>query len=203
MQVTSASAVSLTRIQVVYDTAYVGSSVTAINQWTIVSPDGLIPSVHTISTPNSTTVFLDVHPGLSAGAIYTVGNAFVKDAGSNFASPSTGVFSVSGSLYTAIAGYPLGMLESLTLAIGEQIQEVYQQPITKLARDFTTTDTTMFLETCLGLPDRGAVFLKGVRYTYKSRTDGALLDVLAEDLVLLTRAAGLEVSVDVRSVEPR
>jgi len=204
MQVTSASALSLTRIQVVYDTAYVSSSVQAINQWTITAnTPGIIPSIHTISEPSSTTVYLDLSPGLSPGSQYTVDNPYVKDSGSNFASPSSGQFTVSASLYEAIEGYPLGMLESVTLAFGEQCQETHGTPVTTLVRDFESDDTTMFLDSCLGFPERGAVFLQGVRYTYLSRTDGALVDVEADDLVLVTRASGLEVAVDARSVEPR
>tara|TARA_Y100000114_G_scaffold150100_1_gene165225 strand:+ start:1170 stop:1457 length:288 start_codon:yes stop_codon:yes gene_type:complete len=95
------------------------------------------------------------------------------------------------------------MLEALTLAFGEQTQEVAGAPVTKLARDFTTSDTDMFLDTCLGFPDRGAVFIQGDRFTYTSRTDGALKDVQSEGIVLITKATGLEVTVDARSVEPR
>lgn len=204
MQVVAATALSTTRIEVEYDTAYVSDGVQTISYWSIVADSpGLVPSIHTVTEATSTTVYLDVHPGLSAGSQYTVDNPYVKDSLNNFASPSSAQFTVSTSLYEEIEGYPLGVLEALTLAFGEQCQEVYQAPVTTLARDFESGDTTMFLDSCLGFPDRGAVFMKGVRYTYLSRTDGALVDVASDDLVLVTSAAGLEVAVDARSVEPR
>lgn len=67
--------------------------------------------------------------------------------------------------------YDFGMLESLLLTVGEQIHSLVGQPTTCMTQDFDDLyDQVLYVESTLGFPDQGKIYVDGIPMTYRSKT---------------------------------
>lgn len=113
--------------------------------------------------------------------------------------PATITVTPSGDL----ADYPkLRFLEGLTSAIGQGIESSFGLRSTRLMGQLAPTSTQAVVESTLGFPDAGTVWIMGLPYTYTSKTDGTLEGVSAVTPNALTIQAYSDVTLDPSSVEP-
>jgi len=74
--------------------------------------------------------------------------------------------------------YDFGMLESLLLTVGEQIHALVGQPTTCLTHDFDDLyDQVLYVESTLGFPDQGKIYVDGIPMTYRSKTMKSFSDL--------------------------
>lgn len=67
--------------------------------------------------------------------------------------------------------YAFGVLESMLLTVGEQIHNLVGQPTTILSLDFDDlTDQVLHVESTIGFPDQGNLFVENRLFTYTSKT---------------------------------
>lgn len=71
-----------------------------------------------------------------------------------------------------------------TKAIGEMFQNFYGRPSTATTAELTHGDTTISLESTIGFPESGAVFIEGIRFTYTGKTVTTLTGVAADHFFL-------------------
>ncbi len=62
-------------------------------------------------------------------------------------------------------------LETLTRSLGQMLQNLTGKPLTKNTLDFNDGDTTVTVETTLGFPSKGDLFLAGVHLKYTGKTN--------------------------------
>lgn len=68
--------------------------------------------------------------------------------------------------------YDFGVLESMLLTIGEQIHSLVGQPTTILSLDFDDlNDQVLHVESTLGFPDQGCLFVENRKFIYADKTD--------------------------------
>jgi hypothetical protein len=102
-----------------------------------------------------------------------------------------------------LADYPkLRFIEALTSAIGETFEEVFGLRSTRLMAEFAPGDTQAQVESTLGFPAAGTVWISGLAHTYTATTDGTLEGVAAVTPNVLTLPAFADVTLDPASVEP-
>lgn len=70
--------------------------------------------------------------------------------------------------------YKFDVLESVLLTIGEQIHSIVGQPTTCLTHDFDDlNDQVLYVESTLGFPPQGSIFVENRLFTYTSKTTNA------------------------------
>lgn len=74
--------------------------------------------------------------------------------------------------------YDFGVLESILLTVGEQIHTLVGQPTTILASDFDDLeDQILHVESTIGFPDQGSLFVENRLFTYTSKTNTTFLNL--------------------------
>lgn len=72
--------------------------------------------------------------------------------------------------------YHFGVLESILLTVGEQIHSLVGQPTTILASDFDDLESqVLHVESTLGFPEQGTLFVENRKFTYTSKTTTSFL----------------------------
>lgn len=61
------------------------------------------------------------------------------------------------------------MLDALTECFGEAVQRFSGKPQTLVVSNFKNSDTAIFVETTIGFPNKGRLFIDGKTYTYTSK----------------------------------
>lgn len=61
------------------------------------------------------------------------------------------------------------MIDALTETFGEAVQRYSGRPQTFVVSNFVNTDTVLFVETTLGFPNRGDIFVGGKKYSYTEK----------------------------------
>lgn len=92
-------------------------------------------------------------------------------------------------------GPPWQPMEALTMTLGRQLQRLTGVPMTRVAADFGTGDVTLTVETTLGFPDDGLIWLDGRLYTYEGRTATTFTGVATHDGLERTQIIGIKTQV--------
>jgi hypothetical protein len=72
--------------------------------------------------------------------------------------------------------YAFGVLESMLLTVGEQIHNLVGQPTTILSLDFDDLiDQVLHVESTIGFPDQGNLFVENRLFTYTSKTSTSFM----------------------------
>lgn len=186
------------------DRATVGLSATpdsaAVDQWRVVAVTaGAVASdvYHVARTGASCQVYFS--PPLSPGASYTLSTT-----------TTTGGIGTSSSLGFAApsAAKPLGeewshgVLRAWSRAIAQTVQEFVGVPTTVLTQDIQPAETSIYVETTLGFPLVGYVFVGGARYRYQGRGPAAFHDVTPDEPATRTQPRRQVVYLDTSSVWP-
>jgi hypothetical protein len=150
---TSAQALSHSRVRVVFSGAVQAFGVEGV----ALSPTVSAPSVVVFEVEleaGGGAAVLGVAPGLGTGATYEALAALVADAGgvpvsgsATFAAPTEDEDEALG-----------GALEVLTGALGEQVEALVGEPTTRTLAVWDGGEV-LFVESALGFPDTGAVFV--------------------------------------------
>lgn len=81
--------------------------------------------------------------------------------------------------------FDFGVLESLLLTVGEQIHNLVGQPTTILSMDFDDIhDLVLHVESTLGFPDTGSLFVENRKFTYTSKTNTSFMGLAFTKLAL-------------------
>jgi hypothetical protein len=139
-------------------------------------------SVYKLTKQSATRVTVEVHPEMSPGQKYRIKTTVKDDGGSNLTTNSL-EFTVTATLVAAVETFPLGLLEAIFLAFGDTMEYYQGRPTTQLVAqvDSGATDA-IFVETTLGFPWKGAVWVGDSRVTYEHKTDGAFLALTWDEL---------------------
>lgn len=99
---------------------------------------------------------------------------------------------------------PWGPLEALTCAFGRQLQYVNGYPTTRITSNFAPTATTLNVETTLGFPATGQIWVNDLLCTYTGITDNTFTGVSASsgESRYYTYGVRTEVSLHIPSVSP-
>lgn len=95
-----------------------------------------------------------------------------------------------------------GLLDSLTEAFGEAIQRYSGRPQTLVVSDYVHGDGALFVESTLGFPPSGEVFIDNRKYSYESKTAMSLRGFVPIDFSLNQIAPKVLVTVNVRAIKP-
>jgi hypothetical protein len=114
--------------------------------------------------------FLVVYRG-QCSEVNRLRRCFPSDWATGPALPRLGIRIEAGNEAELRAEFPLGGLRALTLALGQEIQSINGRPETALRGSASELDSTLAVESTLGFPDEGAVFVEGRAWTYTSKTD--------------------------------
>ena len=171
----SAVAADLNRIVCTFDGAVNASDAGDPHKWAV-SPSAVpaveVAAVEARVAPGATVVTLWVEPGLSPGQDYTVAPAGIREAASavlTLTTPQTATAPLVDPEESEEWSH--GVLRVLTRAIAQQFQYLMGTPTTILIRDFSPGDSSLFVESTLGFPQRGEVFVNGRRLLYRSKSD--------------------------------
>lgn len=100
-----------------------------------------------------------------------------------------------------LTGYDdLRLLEALACAIGEELNAAGGTVATRLFADLGPTATQAIVESTLGFPAAGRVFIDGAPYTYTAKTDGTLDGLAPEIATFATVGDRAEVVLDAGSI---
>ena len=92
-------------------------------------------------------------------------------------------------------------LQALTQSIGDALQVLNGRPTTGTTAEFTRGDTVLNVDSTLGFPEVGALFIEGLRFTYTGKTLTAFTGVSADLLLAREIQTRRKVSLDVKSVK--
>ena len=159
MAIVSANALTRNSIQVGLNAAL---TETTADQWSVTTAGNgaVVDVVRAVVASSTTSVTLTVGAGMSAGETYTV------------VSTATGGSATCVCPNTAPElrnEWPHGFVESFTRAVAEEIQIVSGAPTTITVDDWKPGQVTVRVESTLGFPDAGTIFLDGYRIQYTSK----------------------------------
>lgn len=92
-------------------------------------------------------------------------------------------------------------LEALTQSIGDALQVLNGRPTTGTTAEFTRGDSVLSVDSTLGFPETGALFIEGLRFTYTGKTLTSFTGVSADLLLARDILARRKVTLDVKSVK--
>lgn len=92
-------------------------------------------------------------------------------------------------------------LQALTQSIGDALQDLNGRPTTGTTSGFTRGNSILHVDSTLGFPDAGALFIEGLRFTYTGKTLTTFTGVSADLLLTREIQTRREVSLDVKSVK--
>lgn len=155
-----------------------------------------------ITKLSNTQVQVKVHPEMSAGKSYRIKTTVKDSSGANLTTNFVN-FLVPATLTTTTEKFPLGTLEALFLAFGETMDFYQGRPTTQLVSQVNAGATdAVFVETTLGFPWKGAIWVGDSRVTYENKTDGAFLALTWDELNKPGYGEKTRVMLDTKSVPP-
>lgn len=169
----SAVASDLHKIVCTFDGAVDPSDAADPHKWAVTPsavPAVQVTPVELRVAAGNTVVTLWVEPELSPGQDYLVAPAGIREFGSatlTLTTPQTATAPLEDPEESAEWSH--GMIRTLTRAIAQRFQYLMGTPTTILLRDFAPGDTSLFVESTLGFPDRGHVYVGGRRLLYRSK----------------------------------
>ena len=92
-------------------------------------------------------------------------------------------------------------LQALTQSIGDALQVLNGRPTTGTTAEFTSGSSVLHVDSTLGYPDAGALFIEGERFTYTGKTLTSFTGVTADLLQVREIQPRRKVSLDVKSVK--
>lgn len=158
-----------------FDTPMDPATLTGGANWTLSSATaGAMPAVVTnaIVLPNAMYVSLICGATLSAGVTYTLRAPNAKTSlGAALVPPNDQVDFAAPAVNGNTAEWPGRILEAMTRGLGEELQVLSGHAVTLLVDDFEEDATVAFVETTLGFPAAGGLYVGQRRYTYAAKTD--------------------------------
>lgn len=133
------------------------------------------------------TATLTVHPEATPGGSYTVTATGARTIESGVYNPASTVGAVSETLAQATLEDPLlphGALEALSSATASETHSLGGRPTTTLLRAFTASDGALLVESTLGFPTKGTVWVDGERVDFDGLEDGALLQAVPQQTLV-------------------
>jgi hypothetical protein len=97
---------------------------------------------------------------------------------------------------------PWGYMEALTAVMGRQIQQLIGVPMTRVAVDFAPADTTLLVESTLGFPSSGRIWVAKRIFFYTGITSTSFTGVTTPADRVYTIGVKTEVTPDLSSVAP-
>lgn len=139
-------------------------------------------SVHKVTKQSATQVTIQVHPEMSPGKFYRIKTTVKDDGGSNLTTNHLD-FQVTASLIATTGSQPNGLLEALFLAFGETMDYYQGRPTTMLVDQLNAgEEIAIYVESTLGFPYKGAIWVGDSRVSYENKTDGAFLALTWDEL---------------------
>lgn len=197
---------TLTTATASFNAAMLPASLNGGQSWTLTGPAGAMPAVviGAVVQAGSLLVSLQFGAALSAGQTYTAtAPGALTAAGAGLADVDKTVTFAAPMVDEPGDDLPLGVLEALSQAAGEILQDLAGVPVTRLVRDLVAGDLIAYVETTLNWASAGALWCKGRHYSYTSKTDASFkgLAVIGADDGQ-TLATGSPVVCDVAAVLP-
>lgn len=196
----SVASPDLTHVVATFDAEVDPTTVDGISDWTI-APAGSSAAVVVTGVTvaaDGLSATLAVHPGLTPGGTYTVGCPDGDGVTGDPVWPSTETLDVPAAFVPDVADeHLLGLLEAITHALGQEAQLLSGGLVTRLVADLDTTEVVALVETTLGFPASGAVYLGGLRLTYTGIASGALTGLASDEPRIVAIARGAPVRLDV------
>lgn len=143
--------------------------------WTLTTVGGIRAAVIAVEE-ESDTLIMSLWPGLSPGIAYTLTASFAGYGIGEFA------FTPDAALQTSDIVDDYRYVAAIHNAIGRAIHGFIGINEAVLIEDFPIDDPSVFVDQTLGWPEAGGFFLDGLRFTYTSKTDGALHGVATDTL---------------------
>ena len=174
---------SLTRYQAGFTTYVSGNDVRDPNSWTV-TPDnqGAASTVVKVEHTDGTAVaVLDVSIPLSAATPYTFTCTAKDSAQDAMELNAAGVITLnlSKSLSQDGGDFYYGLLRALTNSVAQSCHEQTGRLTTRLIADFDPSDEAMLVETTLGFPTKGFLFVDNRRFSYDGLDTNRFLKVAA------------------------
>ena len=170
-----------------------------------IGPDASGVDVVVADAVLTSTVLVTVHieTGMSPGEAYTITMDGFVDANGD-AIVGFDSFVVPADNVVDRAEWPHGILEALTRAFGQEMQETGGRLTTISTFDYSENDTDLYVESVLGWPTRGAFFVNGRRFRFRGIGDDGrrILNVLADFSQETAIPRRSLVVLDFTSVEP-
>jgi hypothetical protein len=95
-----------------------------------------------------------------------------------------------------------GLLRSITRAFAEEIQYTAGSPVTLLVQPLGFGETSIFVESTLGFPDSGKLFIRDRLYTYTAKTDVSFTGAATTSSTLESFPKRTEVHCNVAAILP-
>lgn len=167
--------------------------------WRVTTADGVRVAVRNVVKIEGEDRFaIFVHPDMSPAIDYTL----------RLSPPGYGWDEATFTAVSSVAAYPWRPYRNIAAVMngpGDELHDLLGPIDAVLAYDFEPGDVTVFVESTLDWYESGAFWTDdGRRFTYTSKTDGALHGVAPADLVPLLTAypSGTRITLDLRSLAP-
>lgn len=162
-----------------FDAAIDAETITHAENWTVTAGGTAQETAVVIATPRSGDQLVDItfSPPLSPGESYTIiaDNAAVAGVplapGDKFF-----VFAALPQVAAVKANYKL--LEAITWAMAEEMAYLAGRPETRTVDEFESDATVIPVESTLGFPESGSIWVAGKKYTYASITGSTFREVV-------------------------
>jgi hypothetical protein len=115
--------------------------------------------------------------------------------------PASVIVSVPAGFADSVVPAGSGLLAAVTEACGRLLETVIGRPTTVVLQDFAIGDTVLLVETTIGMPDAGAVWVGDYLVTYTSKTAGSLVGCTSRPRAKIL-GAGLSVTLHLPSAPP-
>jgi hypothetical protein len=199
----SVTPADLTHVEATFDAYVDPADLGDAGAWSL-APDGAEADVVVTGADaanDGLSAVLTVHPRLTAGGGYVV----TFDDGDTVRTADLDVPSalvvVAGDVFDE---FPIGLLETITHAVGQEVQVMMGGIVTRLVADLDPSASVALVESTFGWPDEGAFFVGGWRFAYSGRSDGALTGIDGEDsrVTWIPRGAPVRLDASVDALPP-
>lgn len=172
----------------------------AVDKWRVIPvTDGAVASdvYHVARAGASCVVYFS--PKLSPGATYRLTTTTTT---SSVDTASSLTFLAPSSSKPLGAEWSHGLLRVWTRAVAELVQQFCGVPATVTTQDIHPTETSIYVESTLGFPATGYVFVGSARYRYTSTGPAALHGVTRDDATTRVERRRQVVYLDTAAVWP-
>jgi len=173
-------------ITVTFSEQMYGSALLVPSTWSVAGISGAGDTTGVIGsiTAIGAVVTLNLSYPLTPGSRYQVtASASLYDVAGNLIDPDarSGYFLVPWSTFDAPA--PEGFLASLTASTAEELANIKGAPTTRLTAPLGPTDTVILVESTIGFPTSGSVWVDGEHIPYASRRSDAFMGCARETIL--------------------
>ena len=172
----------------------------AVDNWRVVpTTAGAVSSdvYHVALVGTAATVYFS--PKLSPSATYTLSTATTTGG---VTTSSSQAFTAPASAKPAAAEWSHGLLRAWSRAISQAVQQFSGVVATISTQDIQPSETSIYVESTLGFPTSGYLYVGDARYRYTSRGDAAFHGVTRDDPTTATERRRQLVYLDTSSVWP-